>query len=100
MRFDKVLLLMAGSIRGLFWGVRLMQSEGWRRENNLHPEYRRRNGKNRENISLAEAPGYGQTIFAYAPKSYGAGDFLALAVEIVAREQPPPPASGRKRRKA
>jgi chromosome partitioning protein len=54
----------------------------------------------RENISLAEAPGYGQTIFAYAPKSYGAEDFLALAEEIVAREEPPPPASGRKRRKA
>lgn len=53
----------------------------------------------RENISLAEAPGYGQTIFAYAPKSHGAEDYLALAVEIVAREQPPPPASGRKRRK-
>jgi len=54
----------------------------------------------RENISLAEAPGYGQTIFAYAPKSYGAEDYLALAREIAAREQPKPPASARKRRKA
>ncbi len=40
----------------------------------------------RENISLAEAPGYGQTIFEYAPKSYGAEDFLALAKEIIKRK--------------
>jgi chromosome partitioning protein len=40
----------------------------------------------RENISLAEAPGYGQTIFEYAPKSYGAQDFTALAGEIVRRQ--------------
>jgi len=39
----------------------------------------------RENISLVEAPGYGQTIFEYAPKSYGAQDFLALAKEIIWR---------------
>ena len=39
----------------------------------------------RENISLAEAPGYGQTIFEYAPKSYGAQDFLALSREIARR---------------
>ncbi|MCX7634304.1 MAG: ParA family protein [Syntrophales bacterium] len=39
----------------------------------------------RENISLAEAPGYGQTIFEYAPHSYGARDFEALAREIMAR---------------
>jgi len=39
----------------------------------------------RENISLAEAPGYGQTIFEYAPKSYGAVDYLALAREIIKR---------------
>jgi chromosome partitioning protein len=54
----------------------------------------------RENISLAEAPGYGQTIFAYAPKSYGAEDFLALAREIAAREQPKSAAPPRKLRKA
>jgi chromosome partitioning protein len=40
----------------------------------------------RENISLAEAPGYGQTIFEYAPKSYGAQDYLALAKEITRRK--------------
>jgi len=39
----------------------------------------------RENISLAEAPGYGQAIFEYAPKSYGAQDFQALAKEIIRR---------------
>ncbi|HOK06624.1 MAG TPA: ParA family protein [Syntrophales bacterium] len=38
----------------------------------------------RENVSLAEAPGYGQTIFEYAPRSYGAQDFRALAREIAA----------------
>ena len=43
----------------------------------------------RENISIAEAPGYGQTIFRYAPKSYGAEDFLALAGEIIARGKGP-----------
>ena len=40
----------------------------------------------RENISLAEAPGYGQTIFEYAPKSNGAQDYLALAKEITRRK--------------
>ncbi|HNY72723.1 MAG TPA: ParA family protein [Syntrophales bacterium] len=52
----------------------------------------------RENISLAEAPGYGQTIFSYAPKSYGAEDYLALAGEIIARKRPAPvPKAGRRR---
>ena len=36
----------------------------------------------RENISIAEAPGYGQTIFAYKPKSYGSEDYLKLSREI------------------
>ena len=40
----------------------------------------------RENISLAEAPGYGQTIFEYAPRSFGAEDFTALAQEIIMRK--------------
>jgi len=52
----------------------------------------------RENISLAEAPGYGQTIFSYAPKSYGAEDYLALAGEIIVRKRPAPvPRAGRRR---
>ncbi len=51
----------------------------------------------RENISLAEAPGYGQTIFRYAPKSYGAEDFLALAGEIVARNKVPAAPGGKRR---
>ncbi len=52
----------------------------------------------RENISLAEAPGYGQTIFRYAPKSYGAEDFLALAGEIAGRDRRPAAAAGKRRR--
>jgi len=39
----------------------------------------------REAVSLAEAPGFGQSIFAYAPKSVGALDFLNLSREIDAR---------------
>ncbi len=36
----------------------------------------------RRNIKLAESPSYGRTIFAYAPKSHGAADYLALADEL------------------
>ena len=36
----------------------------------------------RENVSLAEAPGYGQSIFQYAIRSNGAADYLALACQI------------------
>lgn len=39
----------------------------------------------RENISLAEAPSYGQTIFEYKPDSYGAEDYLNLCREITER---------------
>jgi len=39
----------------------------------------------RHNISLAEAPSHGQTIFEYRPDSSGANDFLALAKEIIER---------------
>ena len=37
----------------------------------------------RRNIKLAECPGYGQSIFEYAPKSNGAADYLALADELL-----------------
>jgi len=40
----------------------------------------------RENISLAEAPSYGQTIFEYAPTSHGAEDYSKLANEVLKRE--------------
>jgi chromosome partitioning protein len=40
----------------------------------------------RENIAVAEAPSFGQTIFEYAPKSHGAEDFLNLCREIVNRK--------------
>ncbi len=37
----------------------------------------------RSNVSLAEAPSKGQTIFEYAPKSSGAEDYGAIAEEIL-----------------
>lgn len=36
----------------------------------------------RDNISLAEAPSFGKTIFKYAPKSHGGEDYYALAQEV------------------
>jgi chromosome partitioning protein len=39
----------------------------------------------RENIALAEAPGYGVDIFTYRPRSYGAEDYLRLSEEILER---------------
>lgn len=41
----------------------------------------------RENIAVAEAPSFGQSIFEYAPKSHGAEDYLALCREMV-RKRP------------
>ncbi len=40
----------------------------------------------RENVKLAEAPSHGQTIFEYAPSSYGAEDYQALARELIRGE--------------
>ena len=37
----------------------------------------------RDNVTLAEAPASGKTIFEYAPKSTGAEDYLALVQEIL-----------------
>jgi chromosome partitioning protein len=39
----------------------------------------------RENISLAESPSHGLTIFEYFPGSYGAEDYMALAKEVINR---------------
>jgi chromosome partitioning protein len=39
----------------------------------------------RDNVSLAEAPSFGQTIFEYKPGSYGAKDYLSLCHEIIKR---------------
>lgn len=39
----------------------------------------------RDNISLAEAPGFGKTIYEYKPNSYGAEDYLSLCKEILRR---------------
>jgi len=38
--------------------------------------------KVRRNVKLAECPGFGKTIFEYAPKSPGAEDYAALAREV------------------
>ena len=38
----------------------------------------------RRNVKLAECPSFGQSIFAYAPKSHGAEDYAALAEEVLA----------------
>lgn len=38
-----------------------------------------------DNVALAEAPSYGQTIFEYRPDCRGAKDYLALSQEAVAR---------------
>ncbi len=37
----------------------------------------------RRNIKLAESPGYGKTIFDYAPSSNGAKDYAALTAEVL-----------------
>jgi chromosome partitioning protein len=42
----------------------------------------------RYNVRLSEAPGYGQTIFEYAPRSTGAQDYLGLTERIGQDGQP------------
>ncbi len=39
----------------------------------------------RENISLAEAPSFGKSIFEYDPRSHGAEDYYNLSKEIIER---------------
>jgi len=41
----------------------------------------------RTNIRLAEAPSYGKDIFAYAPRSHGAEDYMELCREIIKRSK-------------
>ena len=41
--------------------------------------------KIRDNVSLAEAPAQGVDVLRYAPKSYGAIDYLSLSEEIINR---------------
>ncbi|MBL8851992.1 MAG: ParA family protein [Planctomycetaceae bacterium] len=43
--------------------------------------------KVRRNIKLAEAPSFGQSIFAYAPGSPGAQDYGSLVLEVLAAER-------------
>jgi len=40
----------------------------------------------RENVSLAESPSHGKTIFEYAPRSRGAEDYAHLAREVIGGE--------------
>src|SRR5262245_61139032 len=42
----------------------------------------------RKNIKLAECPSFGQPIFAYAPRSPGAEDYMALAREVLGEPAP------------
>jgi chromosome partitioning protein len=42
----------------------------------------------RKNIKLAEAPGYGQTIFEYAPNCHGSEDYRKVAEFLHAHSQP------------
>jgi chromosome partitioning protein len=44
------------------------------------------NSRIRRNIKLAEAPSFGQSIFAYAPGSPGAQDYGSLVLEVLASE--------------
>lgn len=41
----------------------------------------------RKNVSLAESPSFGKDIFRYAPRSYGAQDYLSLAREVMRKEK-------------
>jgi len=40
----------------------------------------------RDNISLAEAPSFGQDIFTYEPGSHGATDYMNLSKEVIENE--------------
>lgn len=42
----------------------------------------------RRNIKLAECPSFGKSVFAYAPKSSGAADYAALAMEVMGATAP------------
>lgn len=39
----------------------------------------------RDNVTLAEAPSHGQSVFAYDSKSYGAQDYAALGSEVITK---------------
>lgn len=51
----------------------------------LHESFKNKvfSTKIRDNIKLAEAPSYGQSIIDYAPQSYGAQDYRALTKEVL-----------------
>ncbi len=45
----------------------------------------------RRNIKIAEAPGFGKSVIAYAPESNGASDYIALAKAIIKHTPAAPP---------
>ena len=49
----------------------------------------------RRNIRLAEAPSFGQSILEYAPRSHGAEDYRALALELLGIRHAPGESRGR-----
>ncbi len=51
-------------------------ADAWANAIVFHPPIRR-------NVKIAEAPGYGKSVLAYAPESNGAADYLMLAKAIV-----------------
>ncbi len=58
-----------------FFGAAAAAHPAWREAKVFETRIRR-------NIRLAEAPSFGQSIFAYAPDSHGAADYEALAAEV------------------
>lgn len=70
-----VILCMFNTRRNLSWEV-MEKIKGFFKEKVFQTFIR-------IDVSLAEAPSYGQSIITYAPKSKGAGDYLHLAKEVL-----------------
>lgn len=76
------------------FGVLVTRFDGRRRLNIEALENLRKHFENkvfrtlvRENIAIAEASGFGQTIFEYRSRSHGAEDYAALTREFLRREK-------------
>ena len=72
-----------GDVKAFLDGAR-GQNVPWRGARVLEPPIRR-------NIKLAECPGFGQTIFEYAPQSHGAQDYAQLGRSVLQQERIPSP---------
>ncbi len=75
-------LAVTGVIACLYDGRKALARESVR-ELESHFGERLYRTRIRTNVRLAEAPSHGQTIFDYAPDSYGAEDYLNLSREIL-----------------